>query len=93
LLSPGFSNRKGKHIMKLIVAGALIALALTTGFTCSKNTPPAEQQPATTPAPEATAAPTEGQPAAPTEGQPAAPTEGQPAAPTEGQPAAPAENH
>jgi len=50
--------------MKLIVAAALIALAFTTGFTCSKNTP----------APEATA-PAEAPAAAPAEGQMAPPTD------------------
>ena len=66
--------------MKTLVVPSLIALAFTTGFTCSKNAPeevkpqeqmaaPAEQAPA--------AAPAEGQPAAaPAEGQ-EAPAEGQ----------------
>ncbi|MCE3009509.1 MAG: acylneuraminate cytidylyltransferase [Proteobacteria bacterium] len=44
--------------MKLIVAAAVIALAFTTGFTCSKNTP--AEAPATT---ETTVAPVD--PAAP----------------------------
>lgn len=63
--------------MKQIVIASLIALAFTTGFTCSKN------QPAT----EAPAAPTQEQMAAPTEG--GAPAEGT-AAPTDA-PAAPTE--
>ena len=37
--------------MKLIVAAALIALAFTTGFTCSKNTPAPAETPAMTPPP------------------------------------------
>ncbi len=61
--------------MKSIVAASLIALALTTGFTCSKNQPTTE----------APAAPTQEQMAAPAEA--AAPME---AAPTEA-PAAPVE--
>lgn len=68
--------------MKSIVVASLIALAFTTGFTCSKNQPTTE------------AAPTQEQMAAPTEGAPAegmaAPTEGAPAdaaAPTEAAPA------
>ena len=72
--------------MKAILATALIALAFTTGFTCSKNTP---AEPTATPA-----APTQEQMAAPapTEAAPAAaPTEGTAApAPTEAAPAAPA---
>ncbi len=67
------------HKMKTLVVASLIALAFTTGFTCSKNAPeevkPQEQM----------AAPAEQAPAAPAEGQPAAaPAEGQ-AAPAEGQ--------
>jgi len=65
--------------MKGIVVAALLALAFTTGFTCSKNTP-AENQPAAAPAQEQMAAPA-ASPAA--EGQPVAPAEGQPAAPAE----------
>ena len=63
--------------MKSIVAASLIALALTTGFTCSKNQPTTE----------APAAPTQEQMAAPETGAPAegttAPAEGAPVAPTE----------
>lgn len=47
---------------KTIVIAALLALSFTTGFTCSKNTPP-EQQPS--------AQDQMAQPAAPAEGQPA----------------------
>lgn len=61
--------------MKLIVAAAVIALAFTTGFTCSKNAPTAEQPAATEAAPAAPAAPVEG--AAPTEAAPAAPADAQ----------------
>jgi hypothetical protein len=71
---------KGKY-MKAVVMAALVALAFTTGFTCSKNQP----------APEATqeqAAPAEAAPAM--EAAPAAPTE---AAPAEAAPAAPTEGH
>ena len=66
--------------MKAVVMAALVALAFTTGFTCSKNQP----------APEAAAAPVEAAPAAPTEAAPAAPAE---AAPAEAAPAAPTEGH
>lgn len=77
--------------MKAVVIAALVALAFTTGFTCSKNqpapeatteAPPVEAAPAveTAPAPPAEAAPTE---VAPTEAAPAAPAEAAPA-PTEG---------
>lgn len=62
--------------MKLIVAVALMALAFTTGFTCSKNTP--TEQPAQQSAPaqeQMTPPPAE----APAEGAPAAPAEGAPA--------------
>lgn len=63
--------------MKQIVIASLIALAFTTGFTCSKNQPATEATPA---------APTQEQMAAPAEGgapaDAAAPTEA-PAAPTE----------
>jgi hypothetical protein len=69
--------------MKLLIAVSIIALTLTTGFTCSKNTPvepqvqaPAQQDPAATPSQEQMA-----QPAAPTEGAPAA----EPTAPAEGE--------
>jgi hypothetical protein len=58
--------------MKSIVVAALIALAFTTGFTCSKNQPAAETAPA---------APTQEQMAAPTEVAPEAPAEE--AAPTD----------
>lgn len=73
--------------MKTIVIAALVALAFTTGFTCSKNQPadtsaPAQEQMAA-PA-EGTTAPAEGT-AAPAEGTTApAPTEGTTPAPTEG---------
>lgn len=65
----------------LVVASALLALTLTTGFTCSKNAP--EQ---TAPAAD------QAQMAAPAEGAaPAAPADGAAApAPTEAAPAAPA---
>lgn len=62
--------------MKMIVAAALIALAFTTGFTCSKNAPQAEA-PVATPA-----APAEGQVAPPADAAPAAPTEAAPATET-----------
>lgn len=66
--------------MKIVIA-VLAVLALTTGFTCSKN-PPADQQPAqdqmaapatteTTMPPATEAAPTEAAPAAPAEAAPA----------------------
>ena len=56
--------------MKLLLAAAFIALAFTTGFTCSKNTPPVAP-PAVAPAmPEQPAAPTPG------EGTTPAPVEG-----------------
>lgn len=64
--------------MKTIVIAAVVALAFTTGFTCSKNQP-AEN-----------AAPTQEQMAAPAEGAPAeaAPAEGAvEAAPAEAAPA------
>ena len=70
--------------MKNIVIASLIALAFTTGFTCSKN------QPTTTNVETPAAAPTQEQmaaPAAPAEA--GAPAEGT-AAPAEGAPAAPA---
>lgn len=61
---------------KAIVITALLALTVTTGFTCSKNTPAETQQPAQ----EQMAAPAEGTPAAPVEDAPAeatpAPAEG-----------------
>lgn len=69
--------------MRTLVVASLIALAFTTGFTCSKNAPeeakPQEQMAAPAPAEQAPAAPAEGQPAAaPAEGQAApAPAEGQ----------------
>ena len=63
--------------MKLIVAAALIALAFTTGFTCSKNTPAPE---ATAPAEAPVAAPAEGQPA-PTDAPAATPADAPVAAP------------
>lgn len=43
--------------MNKIIAAAVLALAFTTGFTCSKNTPP-EPTPDTVPAQEEMAAPT-----------------------------------
>ena len=70
--------------MKSLVVASLIALAFTTGFTCSKN------QLAENATTEAPAAPTQEQMAAPAEqtGTPAecaaAPAEGAPAAPAEG---------
>jgi hypothetical protein len=70
--------------MKAILATAIIALAFTTGFTCSKNTPAEPTATPAAPTQEQMAAPA----AAPTEGAPAAaPTEGT-AAPTEAAPAA-----
>ena len=59
--------------MRTIVVAALLALSFTTGFTCSKNTPAENQQPAAQEQMAAPAAPAEGQPAAPTEGGAAAP--------------------
>lgn len=61
--------------MKLLLAMSVIALTLTTGFTCSKNTPentqatpPAQEQPAAQPSQEQMAQPaTEATPA--TEGE------------------------
>ncbi len=71
--------------MKAVVMAALVALAFTSGFTCSKNQPaPEATQEQAAPAVEAApAAPAE---AAPAEAAPAAPTEAAPteAAPTEG---------
>lgn len=64
--------------MKLILAAALLALAFTTGFTCSKNTPPPAETVAPAPAEVAPPPPMEGQPAAPADapaGQPAPGTE------------------
>lgn len=66
--------------MKSIIISALVALAFTTGFTCSKNQPAPEAAPAV----EAPAAPADAAPAAPTEAAPAAPAE---TAPTEAAPA------
>ena len=63
--------------MKLIVMAAVVALAFTSGFTCSKNQPAEE---AAAPTQEQMAAPAEA--AAPTEGAPA--EGGEMAAPTEG---------
>lgn len=64
--------------MKSIVVASLIALAFTTGFTCSKNQPTTETAPAPTQeqmaAPAETGAPAEGT-TAPAEGAPVAPTE------------------
>lgn len=61
--------------MKLILAAALLALAFTTGFTCSKNTPSTEAAP--TPAEVAPeAVPAEGQPVPPADA-PAAPPAGE----------------
>lgn len=54
--------------MKTLLISALVALAFTTGFTCSKNAPEATA-PAETPAQEQLAAPAEG--AAPAETAPA----------------------
>lgn len=62
--------------MKFIVISALVALAFTTGFTCSKNQPApeaAQEQAAPAPAVEATPAPADAAaPAAPAEATPAA---------------------
>lgn len=60
--------------MTKLVAAALLALAFTTGFTCSKNTPPAETEAPAVEVPAETA-PTEVAPPA-TEEAPAAPAEG-----------------
>ncbi len=49
--------------MKTVVAVALIALALTTGFTCSKNQPAEMATETTVPAQDSLGAPTEGAPA------------------------------
>jgi hypothetical protein len=72
--------------MKSIVVASLIALAFTTGFTCSKNQPAenaATAGQAGSPTQEQMAAPAE-QTGAPAEGA-AAPTDGAPAAaPVEG---------
>lgn len=65
--------------MKSIVVLALIALAFTTGFTCSKNTPTEQPAQQSAPAQEQMTAPPADQPAAPTEGAPAE----APAAPVE----------
>lgn len=72
--------------MKAIVISALVALAFTTGFTCSKNQPaPEVTQEQAAPAPmEATPAPTDAAPAnpetAPTEVAPAPAPEAPPPA-------------
>lgn len=62
--------------MRTIVVAALLALSFTTGFTCSKNTPAENQQPAAQEqmaAPAATPAEGAATPAAPAAGeQPAA---------------------
>lgn len=60
--------------MKVIIAAALLALTVTTGFTCSKNQP-AEQA---APAQEQMAAPADAA-AAPTEAAPADPAAPAPA--------------
>jgi len=67
--------------MKSLLVTALIALAFTTGFTCSKNTPTEQPAQEAAPAQEQMAAPAaEGQaPAAPAEEAPAAPAEQAPA--------------
>lgn len=69
--------------MKLIVMAAVVALAFTSGFTCSKNQPAEE---AAAPTQEQMAAPADAA-AAPTEGAPA--EGGEMAAPTEGGEVAP----
>jgi hypothetical protein len=76
--------------MKSIVVASLIALAFTTGFTCSKNQPTTEAQPAATPTQEQMAAP-----AAPAEnnGAPADGAAAAPAAPAETAPATPPADH
>lgn len=52
--------------MKAIVISALVALAFTTGFTCSKNQPaPEATQEQAAPAVEAAPAPADAAPAAP----------------------------
>lgn len=61
--------------MKTIIVASLIALAFTTGFTCSKNQPAADQPAATQ---EQMAAPTEAPAEAPTEAPTEAPMEGAP---------------
>lgn len=48
--------------MKTVSAALLLVLAFTTGFTCSKTTPPADA-PAADAAPAATDTPAEGAPA------------------------------
>ena len=63
---------------KLVVASALLALTLTTGFTCSKNAPE-QAAPAADQAQMAAPADAAAAPAAPAEGAAAAP-----AAPAEG---------
>ncbi len=60
--------------MKAVVYAALLALCFTTGFTCSKNQPAAEQaqtQEQVAPATEATAAQPATEQAAPAAEQPA----------------------
>lgn len=73
--------------MKAIIAAAVVALAFTTGFTCSKNQPaPEAAQEQAAPPPAMEAAPASEAAPAPAEGTPApeaAPTEAAPA-PTEG---------
>lgn len=56
-------GKKG-NTMKKIVLASVVALAFTTGFTCSKNTPAPEATPVTeAPAQEQMAAPAETAPA------------------------------
>lgn len=67
--------------MKLFTATLMLALALTTGFTCNKNAPPAEPQTEQAPPP-----PEQDQMGAPAEAPPveAMPADGTNTAPTEG---------
>lgn len=67
--------------MKALLIASLLALSFTTGFTCSKNTPP--EAPATTPATEMGTPPVDPATTAPTEPPPA--DGAAPAAPAEGE--------
>ncbi len=67
--------------MKLLIAFSLIALTLTTGFTCAKNTPEAAKQEAPAQDP-AAAQPSQEQMATPPADGTAAPTEAPATAPT-----------
>ena len=77
-----FLRTKGNY-MKSIVISALVALAFTTGFTCSKNQPAPEaaQEQAAPAAPAVEAAPPAdaAAPGTPVEAAPAAPAEAAPA--------------